>query len=483
VTDLSSPDLQPRSALQPQASSLLLPTQTLAGMSRRGFLRTGGALTAAGSAVLAQAQPVHSGVDETIQVALIGCGGRGTGAAANALSVPGGNTKLVAMADVFEGKLTSSYTGLSEGFPGSVDVPPERRWVSFDGYKEAMDALNPGDVVILSTPPAFRWVQFQYAIERGLNVFMEKPVTVDGPTSKRMLELGERSVAKNLKVGVGLMCRHCVARQELWERIQDGQIGDILLMRAYRMAGPTGSAATGPKPEGADELLFQINRFHAFLWASGGAVSDFLIHNIDECCWMKDAWPVEAKASGGRHYRGDNVDQNFDSYSVEYTFADGSKLMLGGRTMPGCHDEFASYAHGTKGSAVISSAAHTPARCRIYSGQKIARRDLVWAFPPEEPNPYQLEWDNLIAAIREDKPHNEVERGVIASVVTSMGRKAAHTGQVITYDDMLNCDHEFAPGIDQLTFDSPAPLQPDESGRYPVPQPGLVTRYEFQPQR
>ena len=122
------------------------------------------------------------------------------------------------------------------------------------------------------------------------------------------------------------------------------------------MHGPVGSAFSEPKPDDISELMYQIQRFHSFLWASGGCFSDFYIHNIDECCWMKDAWPVKAQASGGRHYRGDNVDQNFDSYSVEYTFADGTKLFLEGRTMAGCHHEFASYAHGTKGSAVISTA-------------------------------------------------------------------------------------------------------------------------------
>jgi predicted dehydrogenase len=275
------------------------------------------------------------------------------------------------------------------------------------------------------------------------------------------------------------MCRHCKAREELYKRIKDGEIGDITMLRAYRMAGPTGSAAAGPKPEGVSELLYQIRNFHAFLWASGGAVSDFLIHNIDESCWMKDAWPVQAKASGGRHYRGDNVDQNFDTYSIEYTFEDGAKMFVNGRTQPGCFNEFASYAHGTKGSAVISTASHSPAKCRIYKGQKMTKENETWAFPQPEPNPYQLEWDHLIAAIREDKPYNEVERGVKASLVTSMGRMAAHTGQVITYDDMLNCEHEFAPGIDKLTMNSPAPLLADNNGKYPVPLPGITTSEEY----
>jgi predicted dehydrogenase len=447
--------------------------------SRREFLKDAGALAAAGTLVTGAARFVHAAEDNTVQVALVGCGGRGTGAASNALSVQNGPIKLVAMADVFDDRLSNSFQNLANQHEKQVDVSSDRKFVSFDGYKAAMDCLKPGDVVILATPPAFRWVHFTYAIQKGLNVFMEKPVTVDGPTSKRMFELGEQSVKKNLKVGVGLMCRHCKAREELVERIRGGEIGDITLLRAYRMAGPTGTAACGPKPEGVSELMYQIRNFHGFLWASGGAVSDFLIHNIDECCWIKDAWPVQAKACGGRHYRGDMVDQNFDVYSMEYTFADGTKMYVDGRTQPGCHNEFASYAHGTKGSAVISSAAHTPAKCRTYKGHKMTKDELTWQFPPPEPNPYQLEWDNLIASIREDKPHNEVERGVKASLVTSMGRMAAHTGQVITYDDILNSEHEFAPGVDKLALDGPAPIQADNNGKYPIPLPGITVSEEY----
>jgi predicted dehydrogenase len=242
------------------------------------------------------------------------------------------------------------------------------------------------------------------------------------------------------------------------------------------MVGPTGSAFTGPRPDKMTELLYQIKQFHAFLWASGGAFSDFLIHNIDECCWMKDAWPVRAQASGGRHYRGDSVDQNFDSYSVEYTYGDGSKLYLEGRCMANVRNEFASYAHGTKGSAIISTSGHTPARPRIFKGQNFVKDHMTWQFPPNEPNPYQLEWESLIDAIVKDKLHNECKRGAEASLVTAMGRMAAHTGRVITFDEMLNCDHEFAPDVDKLTMDSPAPLQAGQDGKYPVPQPGKLKR-------
>ncbi|MCY2997406.1 MAG: Gfo/Idh/MocA family oxidoreductase [Planctomycetota bacterium] len=448
--------------------------------SRRNFMKTSTSLAAAAGLTSTLSRSVHAAEDNKIRVALIGCGGRGTGAAENALQVDNGEIELVAMADVFENRLSSSYSRLKENHPKKVDVPKERQFVSFDGYKQAMDTLRPGDVAILTTPPAFRWVMFKYAIEKGLNVFMEKPVTVDGPASRKMFELGKLSVERNLKVGVGLMCRHCIVRGELLDRIRNGEIGDLLMLRAYRMAGPTGSAAATKQPEDMkSELLYQLSRFHGFLWASGGAVSDFLIHNIDECCWMKEDWPVNAVASGGRHYRNDCVDQNFDTYSIEYTFADGTKMFVNGRTIPGCHNEFASYAHGTKGSAVISASGHSPAKCRIYQGQNMTRNNILWEGPKSEPNPYQLEWNDLINAIRKDMPYNEVERGVKASLVTSMGRMAAHTGVKVTYDEMLNCEHEFAPGLETMTFDSPAPVRANAQGIYPVPQPGILTTREY----
>ncbi|HWY86828.1 MAG TPA: Gfo/Idh/MocA family oxidoreductase, partial [Gemmataceae bacterium] len=266
------------------------------GLSRRELMKKSSQAVAV-SALAGIALPqVHAGENNTIQVALVGCGGRGTGAAENALAVPNGNTRLIAMADVFQNNLTGSYQTISRQYAKQVDVPEARRFVSFEGYRRAMDLLRPGDLVILATPPAFRWVQFTYAIEKRLNVFMEKPVAVDGPTARKMMQLAEQSERAGLKVGVGLMCRHCVARKELFNRIKDGQIGDLNLLRAYRMAGPTASAFSPPKPDNISELHYQIRRFHSFLWASGGAYSDFLIHNIDECCWMKDAWPVSAKS-------------------------------------------------------------------------------------------------------------------------------------------------------------------------------------------
>lgn len=453
--------------------------------SRRDFIKESSTLAA--SALALSALPfVHAAGSEEIKVALIGCGGRGTGAAADALATRElGPIKLVAMADVFQNRLDDSYKNLSANLGAQVDVPKERQFVGFDAYKKAMDCLKPGDIAIFATPPGFRWVHFTYAIEKGLNVFMEKPVTVDGPTTRRMIKLGEEAKKKNLKVGVGLMSRHSRPLQELANRIHDGEIGELIFMRGYRMHGPGGSFASPPKPAGIKETMYQIARFHSFLWASGGNYSDFYIHVIDHICWMKNAWPIKAQALGGRHYKTNGgvpfVDQNFDVYAAEYTFADGSVYNFDGRCMTGCSEIYSSFAHGTKGVAVASKSGDCGAPSSIYKGQNTDRANLLWESKtdPKERDPYKNEWRDLVSAIRDDKPYNEVQRGAEASLVTSMGRMAAHTGTIITYEQILNSTHEFGPNVDKLTEDGPAPLIADAQGRYPIPQPGIVTDREY----
>lgn len=452
--------------------------------SRRDFLKAAGTVAAASALSAASVPHVHAAGSDLIQVALVGCGGRGSGAAADAMSTQKlGPIKLVAMADAFSDRLRSSYNGLSRELGSQMDVPEDRRFVGFDAYRKAMDCLKPGDVAIFATPLAFRWVHFGYAIDKGLNVFMEKPLTADGPTSKRMLKLAEAASAKNLKVGVGLMSRHARPLQELYDRIRSGEVGEIVLMRGYRMQGLIGHFASPPKPDKMSDLEYQVRRFHSFLWAGGGGFSDYNIHIIDHLCWMKDAWPVKAQAVGGRHYRNapdgrPYVDQNFDSYSAEYTFADGSKFYFDGRCMEGAEGIYSSYVHGSKGMAVASRYGDCGAPSGIYRGQAVTPDSQVWQ-STDRSNPYRNEWNALVEAIRNDKPYNEVKRGVQASLVTSMGRMAAHTGQEITFEAMLNCEHEFAPGLDKLTTDSPAPLQAGSDGRYPVPEPGIKKDREY----
>ncbi len=451
--------------------------------TRRQFLAaTGGVALATAVPALARAG-VHQQGGGEIRVALVGCGGRGSGAAVNAVSVKNGPVKLVAMADVFQDRLDDSYRNLQNSIKDKMDVPKERQFLGFDAYKQAMDSLRPGDVVILTTPPGFRWVHYEYAISKKLNVFMEKPVTVDGPSSRKMLALNEQAKAANLKVGVGLMSRHTIGMQELAKRIQDGELGEIMLMRGYRMHGPAASSQSVAKPEGMSDLEYQIRRFHSFLWASGGCYADFYIHHIDHLIWMKGALPIKAQGVGGRHYKENRegrafVDQNFDAYAVEYTFGDGSKFFFEGRCMEGAAGIYSSYVHGTKGVGVVARSGDFGGPQAIYKGQNIEREAMTWQ-STDRSNPYQNEWEVLIDRIRANEKHNEVETGVSTCVATNMGRMAAHTGQEITYEQMLNCTHEFAPGIASLTSASDSPLMPQFDGKYPVPEPGIKKDREY----
>lgn len=479
--------------------------------TRRDFLKTA-TKTGAGISVLSglTIPYVHGQAnDDTVRAVLIGCGGRGAGAASNALKV-NSPIRLVAMADVQENRLNASYDALTQKHPDKMSVSADAKFIGFDGYQKAMDMLKPGDVAIVATPVAFRWVHFKYAIEKGINIFMEKPLSVDGPTSRRMFELNEEAKKKGIKVAVGLMCRHCRRRQELFNRIQDGEIGEIIMGRAYRMQGPIGSCFTQPRDPALNpnELLWQIQHFHSFLWASGGAYSDFLIHNIDEVCWMKNDWPVEAQSSGGRTDRGTAIDQNFDHYSTEFTFKDGTKFFMEGRNQSGCRMDHSTTVHGTKGMAVVSAAGHMPSKAMIVKNhvpvrvreprapQILKDKDgkvlpspppeklvlppsVAWFAEQPEPNPYDLEWEDFIDAIRKNKPYNELERGVKASLVTSMGRMAAHTGQIITYDQILNSTHEFAPNVDKLILGGEAPIKANAEGRYPVPMAGINKDREY----
>jgi predicted dehydrogenase len=452
--------------MTPQTSIPSAPT------TRREFLRASGATFASAvlAGTLATPRPGYTAENNTIKVALVGCGGRGTGAAANALSSKG-PIKLWAVADVFPHRLEGSLRGLIQRFTSQVDVPAERQFVGFDAFKKAIDCLDAGDVVILATPPGFRPIHLGYAVQRGVNVFMEKSFAVDAPGVRRVLKAGEVAHRKNLKIAGGLMWRHDEPRQEVIKRIHDGAIGELTWLRTYRMHGAVGLA---PKQRGVSELAHQIANYSCFTWCNGSFFVDWLIHNIDVCCWAKGAWPVAAQGHSGRAARME-ADQMFDHYVVEYTFEDGAKLLAQGRHINKCYDVFGDFAHGTKGSAVIMESL-AAARPRLYRSQRQTKENEVWRGRERDSDHYQEEWNLLIDAIRNDKPYNETERCAKACLTAIMGRMAAESGLWITFEEALASNIELAPGLEQITsLDARAPVEPDAQGRYPIPIPGQAT--------
>ncbi len=461
-----------------------------ADVSRREFLGNAGTCAAASALAAAAVPHVHAGEDNTIRLALIGCGGRGNGAVANAMSAgglvlgddsgttraagsgAGGPIKLVAMADLLPERLEISHRSLTQTLGDRVDVPPERRFLGFDGYRHAIDCLRPGDVAILTTHCAFRAPHLEYAVQKGVNVFMEKDFAADPGGVKRMIRAGEAAEKKNLKIGAGLMCRHSSARQALIRKIREGAMGDVQFVRAYRMDS---GYQMGPFPKGENELLWQLRpgRPYQFLWSSGGVFIELMIHQIDECFWIKDAWPVSAHGVGGRFAGSKDCSQNLDSYSIEYTFADGAKAFVTGRYMPQCHNDFATYIHGTKVAAKFSGDVHRPTTW-LYKDQRIGDDNIAWTPEREAVNPWQAEWDVLLSAIRNDRPHNETRRAALSNLGAIMGRAAVHTGKIITWEEAMASDFQFCANVDALTASSPAPVQADADGRYPAPIPGMT---------
>jgi predicted dehydrogenase len=435
--------------------------------TRREFLKNSGKVVAgaalAGS--LATPRPGYSAENNTIKIALVGCGGRGTGAASQALSTAG-PTKLWAMADVFEHRLESSLKTLSAQNTSSIFVPQERRFVGFDAFKKAMDSLDKGDVVLLATPPAFRPAHFEYAVQRGLNVFMEKSFAVDAPGIGRVLRTGQEAARKNLKVAGGRMSRHYKPLEEGVQQIHDGAIGEVITEWAYRMHDPVGLA---PRRPGQDELAYQIANYSCFTWLNGSFIVDWLIHNIDVCCWVKNGWPVSVQGMGGRQVRKE-ADQLFDHYAAEYSFADGTRLFAQGRHQNKCYDFFGDVIHGAKGSAILGEGQTKP---RLFKGHRQTSETVLWQYKGPDCHHYQVEHDLLFAAIRNDTPWNETERCAKSCLTAIMGRMACESGQMIAWEDALASKVELAPGLEQITsLQSAAPVMPAANGQYSIAMPG-----------
>jgi len=439
--------------------------------SRREFLKLSGRMATSAALMAGVVPRVYAGEAGPIKLALVGCGGRGTGAVADAFAATGGPVKLYAAADLFEDRVQASLKNLNEIQADKVDVPPERRFVGFDAYKKAIDCLSPGDVAILATHAAFRPMHFEYAVHKGVNVFAEKSFAVDAPAARRWLKAAELSEQMGLKVGVGFMWRHSQARQETIQRIHDGAIGDVHTLRIYRVHGPVHCPSL---PKGANELVFQLRYPNSFTWVSSGFYIDWHCHNIDIACWTKGAWPVSAQGMGGRCF--EEAATQFDHYTVEYTFADGTKLFTFSRHMHNCWETYADYAHGSNGSAVLMATLGEP-RPKIYKTHEMTRENLLWEFPGRDPNPYVVEWQRLLDAIRQDTPHNEARRAGEANITALMGRMATHSGQYITWDQATNSPFEFVADIDRMTFDTPAPIHAGPNGLYAPPQPGMTKEH------
>lgn len=440
-------------------------TSGTAPVTRRDFLRTTStaAATTAVLGGLAIERFAHAAGDDELKIALIGCGGRGSGAANQALSTKG-KVRLVAMADVFPDRIQESLQNLKRQHSAKVDVPPERQFVGFDGYKQAI-AL--ADVVLLGTPPGFRPDHFEEAVRQGKHVFMEKPVACDAPGVRKVLAAAEESKKKNLKVVVGLQRHYQPGYIEIMKRIHDGMIGEILAMRCYwNEAGVWVNRREDlEKKYGRPltEMEYQLRNWYYFVWLSGDHIVEQHVHNIDVCNWAKNAYPIRCQGMGGHEVRrGKDYGEIFDHHAVEFEYADGVRMFSYCRHIRGCWNSVSEHAVGTKYIADLSGAVIRDPR---------EKNKIVWRYKTDVPvDPYQAEHDQLFDAIRNDKPLNDAENGAKSTMTGIMGRMATYSGQMITWEDAIESEINLMP--DKLAWDATPKVLPDKDGLYPVAVPG-----------
>ena len=444
--------------------------------SRRQFIKSS-SLGALGSAVLLNpslSRNVHAqGKEEPLKIALIGCGGRGTGAAAQALSTAG-PTQLWAMADAYEDRLQSSLSSLRKGLAARYDreksepleekinVPGERMFVGLDAYRKAIDSGV--DVVIITGPPGYRPLHFEYAVQVGKHVFMEKPVATDPHGVQRVLDAAQVAKRKNIKVGVGLQRRHQKSYLDAIQQIHDGAIGEIVNLRCFWNTGFPAKTPVG-REASKTELEHQVRNWYFFDWLSGDHICEQHIHNLDISNWIKGALPVEAEGLGGRQVRtGKEFGNIFDHHAVIYTYADGTKLHSYCRQIPGCQNQVAEFAEGTKGSASLANRS----RCSLSN-----RKEVFWqSARRSKENPYQVEHDALFQAIREDLPYNEAEYGATSTMTAVLGRLATYSGKTITWEQAMASNLQI--GTDAESWDAAPPISPQEDGSYQVAVPGTT---------
>lgn len=430
--------------------------------SRRDFLKTsaGGAAGLALAGTLGVARSAHAAGSDVIRVALIGAGGRGTGAVMQLMNADK-NLKLIAVADPFEIRATGSLERIKAAYAAQVDVPPERVFTGLDCYKHAV--ATDADLVVLASPPGFRPVQYKAAIEAGKHVFMEKPCCVDGRGYQILMEANKLADEKERLVGVGLQRRHEPRYIETVKRLQDGAIGKILLLRVYWNGGGIWNR---PREAGMTEMQYQVHNWYHFCWLSGDNICEQHIHNIDIGNWvMGDQHPVEANGMGActLRYVGQTrgTGQIFDQHFVEFTFADGTKMYSQCRHMPNCFNSVSEAAHGCKGTSNCNG---------TIEGEN------AWKFSGQSPGGHQQEQTDLVAALRAGKRYNEGYYGANSSMTAVLGRLATYSGKVVTWDDAVKGTAIF-PYDQELDWNSQPPVVPDENGDYPIPVPGRFKPY------
>lgn len=444
--------------------------------SRRQFLKTGGIVTAGAAAVqlTVGAPHVHASENNKIKIAIIGCGGRGSGALRQALNADP-NTVLWAAADAFDSKIknmTGALTAAAKD-PAQIQIAPERMFAGLDGYKKAIDALGPGDVVILATPPAFRPLHFEYAVKKGVNIFAEKPLAVDIPGLRKIREANKIAQQKGLRVAVGLNNRHYPRTEATIKAIHDGKLGEILACWVYRCQHLHDLA---PMPKEETPLTYQLKHIFNFDWLTGSFLVDALIHNIDICCWAKNDYPVEVQGVGGRIAR-TAPDDMLDIAAIEYIFSDGKRMMVQARTMRNVWQFFQSNIQGTLGCTQVGEGVRDP---RIYAGFDMISNNRKEIWKPGESVPhydsYQREHDVFFKALRSGDSWNEIDYGIKATFTAIMGRMAMQTGERLSADKVWTSNFQYAPKIDELTIESDSPFMPEKDGSYFIPTPGI---YKF----
>ncbi len=403
--------------------------------SRRKFLQVSTATLIGGATASTRkfASSARAGGSDLLRVGLIGCGGRGTGAASEALRADE-NVKLMAMGDVFEDRLQSSLQKLQkkEDIVGKIDVPPDRRFIGFDAYQEVIDSGV--DVVLLAAPPHFRPLHLRAAIDAGKHVFAEKPVAVDAPGVRSILETCDIARKRNLSVVTGLCLRYSNGFKETVSRLHDGAIGEIHTLQAndYR-----GGVWLKPRQPDWTNMHWQMRNWYYFTWLSGDFNVEQHVHFLDICAWiMKDTYPITAIGMGGRQVRtGEEYGNIYDHHSVTYEYENGAKLFSSTRQMRGCQNEISAQAAGSKGKANLSER---------RKGLNIIGDDK-WTYPHEDNNFYQTEHDELFASIRNGTPINNGLYMAKSTLLAIMGRMATYTGQRITWDEAINSKEDLTP--------------------------------------